>query len=201
MYIQYRKLFWALVSPRKATQRICSRAGLAPCANSKPGKHLAADHPEVLRVLEYIKLQRASHEVHSLMVGNFDQVWSLAYRPSTSTLQKANRVDDEHGKKTALRRLHRNIQLALDMQPTGTRDSSPERKRPAVQGGRAASCSVDAWRLPHTLCTLSWIDGRVGRGFVTARHDVLSTADRDQANQARKCRHSKWKQCAGVTKS
>lgn len=176
---------FSMQNSRKATQRLCNRAGIGPAANTKPGKHLPPGHPDLLRLLEYIAMQREKKSIHPLMVANFDQVWSLMYRPATSTLQKRFHTDP-HSKSMSLRRLRHKIELAMDLQPTEAIDENRYRHRPdqELTGKCAASCSVDSWRVPHMITTLSWIDGRVGRGFIAARHDALSASDREQANKA-----------------
>ncbi|CAK9050448.1 Malate dehydrogenase 2, partial [Durusdinium trenchii] len=117
----------------KASQRICGRAGLTPCQNSKPGKHLPAGHPLLRKVIEHIRLQRASQQVHPLLIGNFDQV--ALNMPVTENVET-----------------HR---IRHDPKPN------------VIQGGSYGSNAVDAWRVPHTLTTLSWLDGSVG-GFGAA---------------------------------
>ena len=53
-----------------------------------------------------------------------------------------------------------------------------------LTGGFAGTFAVDSWRTPHTLCTLSWIDGTMGRGFVTCRADTITESQRAEANEA-----------------
>ena len=53
---------------------------------------------------------------------------------------------------------------------------------PMVQGQKAATGSVDNWRVPRTLCSLSWIDGHVGRAYITCRQGTISSKTRDWAN-------------------
>ena len=54
---------------------------------------------------------------------------------------------------------------------------------PAVQGQKAAAGSVDNWRVPRTLCSLSWIDGHVGRAYITCREGTISQKTRIWANE------------------
>ena len=61
--------------------------------------------------------------------------------------------------------------------------SGKELAEPAVQGMEVASAMVDAWRSPRTLTTLSFIDGKVGRGYVTFRQGGISAATRELVNQ------------------
>ena len=54
---------------------------------------------------------------------------------------------------------------------------------PAVQGGPTANVAIESWRQPHTLTTLSWVTGELGRGFVTCKDDYLSEKTRSELNK------------------
>ena len=73
---------------RKAAQRLCHRAGLSTSQNAKPGKHLAYDHPSLQRVRDWIHEQSTSGHFHERLIGNYDQVWSVLFRPASATLQQ-----------------------------------------------------------------------------------------------------------------
>ena len=62
-------------------------------------------------------------------------------------------------------------------------DENPVAKTPSVTGGKTATCPVESWRTPRTLCTLSWNDGTVGRGFITCREDSLTESQRQQSQR------------------
>ena len=174
------------LSDRKASQRICGRAGLTPCQNSKPGKHLPAGHPLLRKVIEHIRLQRASQQVHPLLIGNFDQVWSVNYRPRNASLQKRGHTD-QLSKSMQMRKLRHRIEVALNMPVTENVETHRIRHDPkpnVIQGGSYGSNAVDAWRVPHTLTTLSWLDGSVGRGFATRRSETLTETERAAMNKA-----------------
>jgi len=48
----------------------------------KPGKHLQFSHPLMERLRNFVQLQLAQKRIHPLLLGNFDQVWSLCFRPA-----------------------------------------------------------------------------------------------------------------------
>lgn len=184
---------------RKASQRICSKAGIAPAQNSKPGKHLPHNHPLLEKVRGFVRTLRDSKQIHPLLVGNYDQVWSLQYRPSRATLQRKEHADT-FARHMSLRKLRHKIELALDLDVTENVESNRYRHRAkaAPTGGQAASAVVDGWRIPRTITTLSWIDGTISRGYVTIRADGLSEEDRRQANQDRTCLAKKRQQAFQV---
>ena len=66
-------------------------------------------------------------------------------------------------------------------------DEDLEAITPSVQGKHAGAAPIEGYRLPHTLTTVSWADGCVSRGFVTARSDCLSESQRTKANEASLC--------------
>lgn len=165
---------------RKGAQRLCRKAGLTPKANCKPGKHLSWDHPSLARVRDWISLQIAEHRFHPQLIANFDQTWSLNVVPRRKVLQPSVGCFLEPKHKKALRhRLERAIGLPHSQ---GEEDQAPSRMT-VVTGGSAANYGVDGWRTPHTLTTLSWIDGSLGRGFITVRADHLGAASREKLNQ------------------
>ena len=162
---------------RKAAQRLCRKSGIAPAANFKPGKHLQLDHPAIVRVQTWIALQVAMKRFHPQLVANFDQTWSLNAVPRRKTLQVATRRVSEPASKQKVR--HR-LEVALGLDPTIV---EPPDTKPGIAGGMAANVAIEGWRVPHTLTTLSWIDGTVGRGFITARGDHLPVSTREKLNK------------------
>ena len=85
-----------------------------------------------------------------------------------------------------MRKLRHKIELGFNMDPTENVDEHRFRQcsEEYVTGKLAANCAVEQWRMPHTLCTLSWNDGRIGRGYATFRKDAMSDADRAKASEA-----------------
>ena len=84
-----------------------------------------------------------------------------------------------------MRQVRRRIERSLNLPFTEKPDNQyrkPESRD--ITGKKAASCSVDLWRLPHTVTTLSWIDGRVGRSYITLRSESISSSDFDLARKA-----------------
>ena len=83
--------------------------------------------------------------------------------------------------------MRHSIERALDL-PLSEPDPSlgqhqSELKVPHVQGLEAASATVDAWRQPRTLTSLSFIDGYMGRGYVTFKEGGISQSLRDHVNR------------------
>ena len=56
-------------------------------------------------------------------------------------------------------------------------------KAPQVSGGAAASCMVESWRLPRSVTTLSFVDGYMGRGYITVRVGSLPEHKRSKLNR------------------
>ena len=56
-------------------------------------------------------------------------------------------------------------------------------KAPQVSGGAAASCMVESWRLPRSVTTLSFMDGHMGRGYITVRVGSLPEHKRSKLNR------------------
>jgi len=122
---------------------------------------------------------------NSLLIGNFDQVWSLHYKPKKNVLAKSGAVFDELKKQKAARRMRHCLERCLDLpltEPFGEMGKSTVQQ---LQGGMASNVPVEQWRLARTLCTLSWANGDMGRGYITVREDGLTEAQRIEANQAR----------------
>jgi len=170
---------------RKTAQRICNKAGIFSRANTKPGKHLEADHPAVQKICSWVAYQTTKGDIHPRMVANYDQTWSVLYRPVRSCLQQKTKGDElsKHLSKRKIRHVLERC-MGLDLTESLGPDENPVAKTPSVTGGKTATCPVESWRTPRTLCTLSWNDGTVGRGFITCRDDSLTESQRQQANEA-----------------
>ena len=143
-----------------------------------------ASHPAVCNVKEWVAFQIAKGRYNPRMVGNFDQVWCLNYRPKKSILSKFE-VRDELSRQPANRKLRHLMERALQRPFTETLEqkSHAEERLTRLQGGSASHTPPDLFRVPHTLTTLSWRDGCVGRGFITIRDDAMSNKCREQLNQ------------------
>ena len=136
----------------------------------------------------WINLQLQAAEYHPQLCCNFDQVWSLMYAPKKRTLQlRESGTVDDLSRSRSMRAIRHILERALDVPYTESmvKDDNPCPPKPKVQGGASATGSVEMWRVPRTLTTLSWRDGTLGRGFITCRDDTLTSAQRDLANQAR----------------
>ena len=150
-------------------------------SNEKPGPHLSHDHPSLEAIRTYIKSLSHGHSVHPRLICNFDQVWSLQFRPKRSCLQKdsalAGQRDDALKKSHYLRKIRHNLEVAMNLPVTELNPSEKQLvqapKPPQVSGGKAATAMVSEWRVPRTVTTLSFVDGYVGRSFVTLREGSL----------------------------
>ena len=126
------------------------------------------------------------------MVCNFDQVWSVLYKPRRTTLQKkvpTPHCSDSISKSLTWRKIRHVFERITGMQYTENFSDRPLQDEVSqhahhLTGGFAGTFAVDSWRTPHTLCTLSWIDGTMGRGFVTCRADTITESQRAEANEA-----------------
>ena len=173
---------------RKQAQRLSRKCGLVLCANTKPGRHLPFHHPQMQKVRAWINFQISSGEIHGRLLCNFDQVWSLLFRPCSRSLQSratlAKPRADPYSTQLSLRKIRHCIERVMDLPIAETFESETKVGSVTVQGGAAACSPVDTYRMPRTLTTVSWADGTMGRGFVTCRSDYLCERDRLKANQA-----------------
>ena len=178
------------VHPRKQAERLCTVFGITSRSNDKPGAHLPFQHHQLEAVR--VQAQRLAQEghVHERLIGNFDQCWSTTFRPNKKTLQKKaslkNEVDDPLVRSALMRRIRHNIERTLDL-PLTEPDPSVKVlqttvKEPAVQGGACAAAMVDAWRVPRTITTLSWIDGHLSRAWISYRKGTISEEVRSRLN-------------------
>ncbi|CAK9044101.1 Malate dehydrogenase 2 [Durusdinium trenchii] len=171
------------VQLKKHAQRLCRKCGILLTQNSKPGRHLPFHHPQMEKVRTWVNYQIASGAVNGQLLANFDQVWSLLYRPASRTLRQSSSVPDPHSKELSLRKIRHCIQRVMDLPLTESFEPKPSDGIRQVQGGPAGHSPVESYRIPRTLTTLSWADGAMGRGFVTCKSDHMSEKDRNQANQ------------------
>ena len=149
---------------------------------------------------EWVAHQIALERFHPQLLGNFDQTWSLNFQPRKRTLQPCHRCDV---KSIHMRRLKHNLERCLGLplsEALGDVEQKPHEFRPAgLQGGFAANSAVDFYRVPHTLCTLTWSDGAVGRGYATCRSDYLTENQRRDLNQ--ELRESMLQSCHGAVQN
>lgn len=73
-----------------------------------------------------------------------------------------------------LRRVRHGVEQLLDWDFT---ESDPRQKRKKTEMRRPHQ-----WRSPRTVTTLSWIDGAMGRGYVTFRQGTVTDRTRQWAN-------------------
>lgn len=158
--------------------------------NTKPGKHLEFNHPAMVQVRQWVSEQVAAGVFSPRMIGNFDQVWAMAFRPRRATLQQsgsANATDEFKGK-PFLRKMRRVFERCLNKPFTEESLLPQHQQDPTMTGGTAANVPVDGWRVPRTLTTLSWADGSLGRGYITYREsDGVSEKARHRLNQDMIC--------------
>eukprot|EP00438_Fugacium_kawagutii_P006999 Skav233396 [mRNA] locus=scaffold1038:269473:284136:- [translate_table: standard] len=184
---------WESDLGRQRARRLCNACGLRPMFNQKPGAHLDWADPCLERLRTYIKTQSHLRGCHPQLVANFDQVWSLQYKPAKRVFQKKARVSqDPLSSSEYLRRIRHGVEQLLDWDFTeadpAQKQKKTEMKRPQLQGGHASKGMVEQWRSPRTVTTLSWIDGAVGRSYVTFRKGSISEQTRRWAND----RLSRW---------
>ena len=92
---------------------------------------------------------------------------------------------DTMAKSMSLRRTRHCLERALNLPITERMDDEVQHSihKSEVSGGPGANVSVDQWRMPRTLCTLTWRDGTMGRGYITCREDSITESQRKQANE------------------
>eukprot|EP00435_Cladocopium_sp_Y103_P020693 s954_g5.t1 len=176
---------------KKQAERICNTFGLRPKSLEKPGAHLAYDAPALEAVRSHIRSLMDSKTVHPQLVMNFDQVWSLRFRPRKTSLQKDSKMagltKDPLGKSWYMRKVRHSLQLSLDLPLSEPNPNEPSRvlapKPPRVLGGKAACGMIDEWRVPRTVTTLSFADGYCGRLHVTLREGTMPEEKRNALNE------------------
>lgn len=94
---------------------------------------------------------------------------------------------DPLAKSLYMRQIRHNLERTMDL-PLSESDPKAgnrvhEMKEPLVQGGPASSSFVEGWRSPRTITTLSFVDGTMGRAYLTFREGGISNAVRDQVNR------------------
>ena len=162
--------------------------GIVCRQNTKPGKHLDFLHPSMVQVREWIQEQVSSKRVEGLLVANFDQVWCLQFRPRRANLQattKTLEVQDKVATKPALKKIRHILERCLCKPFSDCFDEpEPKDREPVLTGGAASNVPIENWRIPHTLTTLSWANGDLGRGYVTYREsNLLGEKERNRLNQ------------------
>lgn len=175
---------------RRYARRIANKCGFVLMQNSKPGRHIPFDHPALVHMREWLSLQISSGRINERLIANFDQTWSLNFVPARSSLNQRPVERDMQALSTHRKHLRHVIERALGMEFTDSQraDSSEANVRVrSLTGGQAAMGPVEAWRQPHTLTTLSWVDGTVGRGWVTVKSDYLSEKQRRELNEELEC--------------
>ncbi|CAK9055230.1 Malate dehydrogenase 2 [Durusdinium trenchii] len=173
----------------KKAQRLCGAFGIRSRANEKPGAHLPFGHPALQEVRTYVSKTCKDKGICPRLVANFDQVWTTLFRPERKILQKSTPagLKDPLVRSMAMRRVRHNLQRCLGLEFTetdpGVLTAKESLKQPRVSGGPAASATVDSWRQPRTLTTLSFIDGHLGRAYITCKAGTIAESTRKQMNK------------------
>ena len=175
---------------RKQAQRLCNCFGIRSRSNEKPGAHLPFDSPSLEAVRSHIKKLCEDGLIEPRLVCNFDQVWSMRFRPHKRSLQKPpdqkHMARDPLARSMLLRRVRHNLERSLDLPLTKAdpqvKQVKSQMAKPMVTEGSAASAMVQDWRLPRTVTTLSFMDGWMGRSFITVRDGQLPESTRRRLN-------------------
>ena len=175
---------------RRRARRLCNTFGIRPRMNEKPGAHREFSDPQLENIRAYIRAKVATKGVHPRLVANFDQVWSLQFRPARTCLQRSTNCkglkEDPLMKSKFLRQVRHNVERALDLdltEPNPAHQKKENQHIPQIQGQAASTSMVQNWRQPRTLTTLSFVDGHVARGYVTFKEGTISRANIDAMNQ------------------
>ncbi len=167
---------------------MCNRCSIVLRANTKPGKHLEFSHPAMQAFRQHVSMLVSEHKADPRLLCNFDQVWSMNFRPRPRTLQKVEgRGDPMFSKRPSLKKVQHCFERCLERPFSNALvkdcDDAPVLPPPGLTGGRAANVAVESYRLPHTLTSLSWSDGHVGRGFITCNEEHITENQRQALNQ------------------
>lgn len=169
---------------------MCNQFGIVNKSTEKPGAHLPYSHPSLEAVRTHVKTLVHQKKIHERLIANFDQVWSLRFRPNRKSLMKESSlrgvVKDPLIKSALMRKIRHCLERSLDLPFSETDPSGRgphELRAPRVTGGAAASAFVDEeWRVPRTVCTLSFSDGHIGRSYITVREGTMSEDVRGKLN-------------------
>ena len=159
--------------------RTCNKLGIKGSSVSKQTRHLHFDHPSMEMIRNWVTMACQTSRVNERLVAHFDQVWTQLYEPARRVLYKH---PDEQGKTDPERKLlapsKANMldcfRKALNLH--GPMECSKEKDGPrkATLCAQSTLVPIDYARYPRTTTTLSWVDGTMGRAYVTAAANVLS---------------------------
>ena len=142
---------------RRQCTLLAKKCSIGMVSNLKPGKHLSYGHPSMERVRQWVQYQVESKRVSPLLCCNFDQVWSMNWRPRRRVLQHKGGPDgvDPLMRQKSLRKVRHAFERLMGASATEQMNKKSAIKEASVTGGVAANVPVESFRLPHTLTTLS----------------------------------------------
>ena len=166
-------LFFLYKQLRTAVRRACIKLGLKSYSVTKQSKHLDFSHPSMLSVREYVKKMINDKGIEPLLLGNFDQVWSVHYEQPHRVLYKhesqRGKLSDPLNRKLSLRRVLKCINDQVNgIVPQESQDALVQSVCKDSELNAAGNLNpVDYARSARTCTTLSWSDGDLGRAWIT----------------------------------
>ena len=168
-------------------QRLCLKLGLAGARITKQSRHLSYDHPSMKQIREWVSVTTASQEVDARLMCHFDQVWSLHCEPPSRVLWKdqANqgKLFDPKRKQKREQEMIRTIKEALGHGTSDLMQKKDTRPKEPCLNAQSTLLPLDNARLARTVTTLSWADGSMGRGYVTAPSKTIPDAVAEAMNE------------------
>ena len=171
--------FLVVMQPRMSVSRACNKLGIKGSSVSKQTRHLHFDHPSMEVLRNWVTMACQTSKVNERLVAHFDQVWTQLYEPAKRVLYKN---PEEQGKNDPDRKLlppsKTNMldcfRKALNLPGSMVRSKEKDGPQKASLCAQSTLVPIDYARYPRTTTTLSWIDGTMGRAYVTAASNVLS---------------------------
>ena len=175
----YGNFFLVVMQPRMSVSRACNKLGIKGSSVSKQTRHLHFDHPSMEVLRNWVTMACQTSKVNERLVAHFDQVWTQLYEPAKRVLYKN---PEEQGKNDPDRKLlppsKTNMldcfRKALNLPGSMVRSKEKDGPQKASLCAQSTLVPIDYARYPRTTTTLSWIDGTMGRAYVTAASNVLS---------------------------
>ena len=164
-------------------RRMCLRVGLKVSAVAKQSKHLDFMHPSMLAVREYVKGLVDQRNIEPLLLGNFDQVWSVHYEPPSKVIHKHEKRRGELGNPFSRQRSLKKVLEAInahmngEVLPQAQQDRIVQEVCEPVELNAGGNLNpVDNARNARTVTTLSWSNGDMGRAYITLGPGAMSRA-------------------------
>lgn len=168
-------------------QNLANKLGLKSARISKQTRHLAYDHPNMKAVREWVSMAIETKKIDPRLMCHFDQVWSMHYEPAKRVLFKqqdhAGQMKDlrKASEKAMLHKIRESLSLPAD--PNSVVEKKDDGPAKATLNAQSTLVPVDGARVARTVTTLSWSDGSMGRGYITAPATAITDSVAEKMNQ------------------